>query len=212
MKRTLMVVIALFLITAIFAWAATAADPQKPAGHAGHQAAAAAQPESAAPAKTEPAPAATADQPAAHSGHGQPGASPMMEHMTAMMKMHGVPHEKMMAIHKITKEYEPKFFAIKQDLYTKRAELEAVMAQKEPDMAKAKAIAKEMAAVKLAQYELGIEMRAQIIKETGIRLPLDKMMGGHKMAAEMKGKMMGGGMMGPGQMKCPMMDKGQAEK
>lgn len=123
----------------------------------------------------------------------QPG---MMGHgtMGGGMGMMGVDPVKMQQVQKIVAEYQPKLFQLRQDLYTRKAELNAALAQAQPDVSKAKNIAKQIADLQGQQLMQMVEMRARITKETGIRMPMKGMgMGG-----------MGSGMMGGG-MGCPMM-------
>lgn len=119
---------------------------------------------------------------------GQPGAPGMMGHGMGMM---GVDPAKMQQAQKIMAEYQPKLFQLRQDLYARHAELNAVLAQAQPDVSKAKTIAKQIADLQGQQLTQMVEMRARIAKETGIRMPM-RGMGG-----------MGHGMMGGGG--CPMM-------
>lgn len=112
------------------------------------------------------------------------------------MDMMGADPAKMQQAQKIMAEYQPKLFQLRQDLYARHAELNAVLAQAQPDVSKAKTIAKQIADLQGQQLTQMVEMRARIAKETGIRMPMRGMGGmGHGM--------MGGGMMGGGG--CPMM-------
>ncbi|MBF0528927.1 MAG: hypothetical protein HQK55_06600, partial [Deltaproteobacteria bacterium] len=91
----------------------------------------------------------------------------------------------------------------------------AVLAQSQPDLDKAKAADREIAAVLTQAMDLYIELRIRIIKETGVRLPvvptpLRTLLGPSPMEGRegMKMDMMDKGMMD----KCRgMMDKGMME-
>ncbi|WP_243309810.1 periplasmic heavy metal sensor [Fundidesulfovibrio agrisoli] len=112
------------------------------------------------------------------------GMGPMMGGMAT------VPQEKLLAVYRIQDEYSERLFTLRQNLRAKEAELEAIMLQARPDTANAKAAAKEIASIQEQMLDLGIDMHAQIIKETGIRLPMQ--LGG----MGMMGMGMGGGGMG----------------
>jgi Spy/CpxP family protein refolding chaperone len=88
------------------------------------------------------------------------------------MGMMSIPPEKREAVMKIKDEYKDKLFNLHQDLRAKTAELNAIMLQAQPDTAKAKAVAKEIDALKTQETETTIDMHARITKETGVRLPI----------------------------------------
>jgi Spy/CpxP family protein refolding chaperone len=88
------------------------------------------------------------------------------------MGMMNIPPEKREAVMKIKDEYKDKLFNLHQDLRAKTAELNAIMLQAQPDTAKAKAVAKEIDALKTQETETTIDMHARISKETGVRLPI----------------------------------------
>ncbi|MBF0531119.1 MAG: periplasmic heavy metal sensor [Deltaproteobacteria bacterium] len=172
-SRSLLVLLAVVvLVTAGVVWAAEQKKAEEVTTHTGtgHNPAAA------------PADKAQAGVQAGGMSHemGKMDQMGMMNQM-GMMKMHGLPPEKAEAIKKIVDGYQDKFFAIRQDIYAKEMEIEAVMAQAQPDMAKAKTLAKERAGLEETKINLHNEMRAQIIKETGIRLPVTPRHMGHMM-------------------------------
>ncbi|MEW6262048.1 MAG: periplasmic heavy metal sensor [Thermodesulfobacteriota bacterium] len=180
MRKSSLIMIAVFL-TLGFIYPALAADPAKPVQpakpeeHSQHTA------QEAAPATKT----VTPDKPAegAHSSHGAASGRPT-RHGMAMMKMMdhwGVPDDKKETIMKISREYDEKLFALRQDLHAKQAELEAVMSQAQPDLPKAKAVIQEIAGLGAGIMEQIVEMRARIIKETGVRLPVTRGMMGHMM-------------------------------
>lgn len=158
---------------------AGAALAQGQGAHAGHgQAAQPAAAGDAAPAKS----------PAGHGGHGGKGG--MMPALTP---------EQTAAVHNIHEDFNAKAFPLRQDMATKKAELNAVMLQANPDAAKAKALNKEINDLETKIGDLSIDARLKIAKETGIR-------GGHVPGMEgMMGGGMGGMMGGKG---CPMMSGG----
>lgn len=136
---------------------------------------------------------------------GQPGSPGMMGHgmMGGGMGMMGADPAKVQQAQKIMAEYQPKLFQLHQDLYARKAELNAVLAQPQPDVNKAKSIAKQIADLQGQQLTQMVEMRARISKETGIRMPMKGMGMGGMMGGKMGGGMgcpmmqgMGGGMMG----------------
>lgn len=125
------------------------------------------------------------------SGHGggQSGQSGTMKHggMAALSP------EKQKVVNEILSEAQAKAFPLRQDIFSKRAELDAVMAQATPDLAKAKAVNKEIGALETQIEEIQIEAHARIVKETGVRSGMGMSGGGCSM--------MGGG-------GCPMMGSG----
>jgi Spy/CpxP family protein refolding chaperone len=105
------------------------------------------------------------------------------------MGMMGVPPEKQAEVKKIRDEYKDRFFALHQDLRAKHAELEAIMLQAQPDVNKAKAVAKEITGLIEQVMDQMIDMNAKITKETGVRLPVGMMMHGGGMVCPMMGGM-----------------------
>ena len=118
-----------------------------------------------------------------------------MQHGGGMGRMGGgmadLTPEKQQAVTDIQAEYQAKIFPLRQDLYSKRAELNAVMAQATPDLAKAKALNKDINALETQLGDLMLEARAKIAKETGLR-------GGGIGGGGGAGGGCGGGMMGGG--------------
>jgi hypothetical protein len=104
-----------------------------------------------------------------------------------------IPAEKQEAVKKIMDEYKDRFWALNQDVAAKKAELNAIMLQANPDPAKAKAISKDLAGLKAQVTDLKIDMHARVAKETGVRLPLHE---GGMGGCGMMGGGMGGGMGG----------------
>lgn len=123
-----------------------------------------------------------------------------MQHGGGMGRMGGgmadLTPEKQQAVSDIQAEFQAKLFPLRQDLYSKRAELNAVMAQATPDLAKAKALNKDINALETQMGDLMLEARARIAKETGLR---GGGMGGGGMGGGCgAGGGCGGGMMGGG--------------
>lgn len=150
--------------------------------------------------------AALAQGPGPHAGHGQAGAqagdaAPAKgPGMRGGGMMPALTPEQTATVHKIHEEFAAKAFPLRQEMATKKAELNAVMLQANPDAAKAKALNREINDLETKIGDLSIDARLKIAKETGIR-------GGHVPGmGGMMGGDMGGGMRGGGG--CPMMSGG----
>jgi Spy/CpxP family protein refolding chaperone len=104
----------------------------------------------------------------------------MMEHQSGGMRLLGVSPEKREAIRGIQSGYSDKFFRLQQDICAKSAALNAIMLQPQPDAISAKAVSREIAALRIEEMDLLIEMHTRIARETGVRMPMstgaDRMM------------------------------------
>ncbi len=112
--------------------------------------------------------------------------------------------EKQAAAAAIDKAFAAKAADIRQRMWAKNAEMEAVLAQPKADRKKAAALSKDLAALQGEMQDAMIDRRIKIAEETGITMPMGKGMMGPGMGGmmEMMGNM-GGGMMEGG--KCAMM-------
>lgn len=96
----------------------------------------------------------------------------MQENHSSGMRLLGVSPEKREAVRLIQGDYRDRLFRLQQDIYAKTASLNAIMLQPQPDTIAAKAIAREMAALRIEEMDLLIEMHARIARETGVRMPM----------------------------------------
>lgn len=95
-----------------------------------------------------------------------------MEHHDSAMRLLGVAPEKREAIRTIQSGYRDKLFRLQQDIYAKGAALNAIMLQPQPDAIAAKAVSREIAALRIEEMDILIEMHARIARETGVRMPM----------------------------------------
>jgi len=104
----------------------------------------------------------------------------VMEYHNSGMRLLGVAPEKREAIRMIQAGYRDKLFRLQQDLYAKSAALNAIMLQPQPDAIAAKAVSREIAALRIEEMDILIEMHTRIAGETGVRMPMspgaDRMM------------------------------------
>jgi len=107
-------------------------------------------------------------------------AGQMMESHSGGMSLLGVSPEKRESIRMIQGDYTDKLFRLHQDIYAKNAALNAIMLQPQPDPIAAKAVAREIATLRVQEMDLLIEMHTRIARETGVRMPIrtgaDRMM------------------------------------
>lgn len=95
-----------------------------------------------------------------------------MEHHDSGMRLLGVAPEKREAIRSIQSGYRDKLFRLHQDIYAKSAALNAIMLQPQPDAIAAKAVSREIAALRVEEMDVLIEMHTRIARETGVRMPM----------------------------------------
>ncbi|GAB6124938.1 Spy/CpxP family protein refolding chaperone [Humidesulfovibrio idahonensis] len=143
-----------------------------------------------------------------HGLHG--GMGPMMGPLAQLSP------EKQEAARKLMAENAKAMFPLHQSLYAKFAELEALNAAGDGESGKAKAVIRDIADLNAKMLVANSKFRAQMFKETGLRVPvmghgmmgMGGMMGGKGMCGEMmggmKGGMMGGMMGGKAPMAGPM--------
>lgn len=102
--------------------------------------------------------------------------------------------EQQKAFQEITDKYQPSFTKFADTMWSKRAQLNGILAQEKIDRKQAKALAKEVGALLAQCYELQVEMLADM-REMGLSYYGMGMMHGGMMGGGMM-DMMGGGMMG----------------
>jgi len=100
-------------------------------------------------------------------------AGQVMENHNSGMSLLGVSPEKRESIRLIQNGYRDKLFRLHQDIYAKNAALNAIMLQPQPDPIAAKAVSREIAALKVEEMDLLIEMHTRIARETGVRMPMN---------------------------------------
>lgn len=111
---------------------------------------------------------------------GGAGAMPMglmAERHGGTMERMGIPSEKREVIRVIESDYRDRLFRIGQDSYAKRAELNAIMLQPQPDSMAAKSVSREISNLQVQEADLLIEMHTRIARETGVRMPMGMGMG-----------------------------------
>lgn len=86
--------------------------------------------------------------------------------------------EKQAAVAAIDKAYAAKAADIRQRMWAKNAEMEAVLAQPKADRKKAAALSKDLAALQGEMQDAMIDRRIKIAEETGITMPMGKGMMG----------------------------------
>jgi len=105
---------------------------------------------------------------------------PVVEQHDSGMRLLGVAPEKREAIRTIQSGYRDTLFRLLQDLSAKSAALNAIMLQPQPDAIAAKAVSREIAALRIEEMDILIEMHTRIARETGVRMPMstgaDRMM------------------------------------
>ena len=139
-----------------------------------------------------------------HGQHG--GMGPMMGPLAQLSP------EKQQAARKLMAENAKILFPLHQSLYAKYAELEAVNAAGDGESGKAKSVIRDIADLNAKMLVANSKFRAQMFKETGLRVPvmghgmmgMGGMMGGKGMCGEMMGGMRGGMMGGRAPMSGPM--------
>lgn len=123
-----------------------------------------------------------------HAGHAQAGQ--MGPHGMALAAL---TPEKQVLARTLMDEHRAALFPLHQNLYAKRAELEALNASGAGLTSKSKAVIRDIADLNAKMLAADAAFRAKLFKETGLRVPVM----GHGM--------MGGGMMSGG--KCAMMSQ-----
>ncbi len=134
----------------------------------------------------EPVHHATPADHSVHTGYGPHGFGPMMGPLSQL------PPEKQEAARKLMAEHAKVMFPLHQSMYAKYAALEAVNAAGEGTSSKAQAVIRDIADIQSRMLTEDSAFRANMFKETGLRMPV---MGHHGMFG---GGMMAGG--GCGQM------------
>jgi zinc resistance-associated protein len=116
-------------------------------------------------------------------------------HMMGSGMMSQLTTEEQQTVNELMQKYHAPMMELKKQIFAKRAELNAVLAQDPFDAKKARALSKEIAALKSRfteqHMEMFIEMRNKGVSYYGT------CMSGGRMG---RGMMMDGGMMGPGRM------------
>lgn len=85
--------------------------------------------------------------------------------------MPGVPPEKCQAVDTILKELPARLFPLEQELKVQTAKLEALVVDPKSDEAAINARLDEIAKVRAAIEKTRVDVRRQVLKETGILLP-----------------------------------------
>lgn len=96
----------------------------------------------------------------------------MMGERGGHMDLSGLSPEKRETIRVIQGDYRERLFLLHQDSYAKLAALNAVMLQSQPDPIAAKAVSRELGALKIKEMDMLIEMHTRIARETGVRMPM----------------------------------------
>ena len=127
-----------------------------------------------------------------HAGYGPHGfMGPMMGPLSQL------PPEKQEAARKLMLEHAKVMFPLHQSMYAKYAALEAVNAAGEGEGSKAQAVIRDIADIQSRMLTEDSAFRANMFKETGLRMPV---MGHHGMFGFGGGMMAGGGCGEMGQM------------
>lgn len=105
-------------------------------------------------------------------GPGAVSKSQAPPHQKRSMQMLGVTPEKREAIRTIQGEYRDKLFLLRQDISAKSAALNAMMLQSQPNSIAAKAVSREMSALRVEEMDILIDMHTRIAQETGVRMPM----------------------------------------
>ena len=104
-----------------------------------------------------------------------------------------LPPEKQEAVKAIDQAFQKKLTELKQKMWTKNAELEAVLSQPQPDRKKAATLNKELGELHTGMQQVMIDRRLKIAEETGISMPMGMMGPGMGGMMDMMGQ---GGMCG----------------
>ncbi|PKN09068.1 MAG: hypothetical protein CVU73_03915 [Deltaproteobacteria bacterium HGW-Deltaproteobacteria-8] len=115
--------------------------------------------------------------------------------MPGQMGLAGLSPEKQELARTIMNAHRDALFPLRQSMYAKSLELEALNAAGNGDSGKAKAVIREIADLNAKMLMENGTFRARLVKETGLR------------TAPMGPGMMSGGMMAGGGMKCAMMEQ-----
>ncbi|MGE4424311.1 MAG: periplasmic heavy metal sensor [Pseudodesulfovibrio sp.] len=102
--------------------------------------------------------------------------------------------EQQKAYQEIVGKYQAQFAKLSEQMWTKHAQLNAVLAQDKIDAAQARSLAKEIGALSTQVFETRVNMLIDMREKGFSYYGMGMMNGG------MYGGMMGGGMMGPGMM------------
>ncbi len=96
----------------------------------------------------------------------------MMDGRETGMDLTGITVEKRQSIRQIQADYRDRLFRLQQDIYGRCAALYSSMLQSPPDPVAAKAVSREISALRVEELDLLIEMHTRIARETGVRLPM----------------------------------------